>query len=123
MSAKIRGIEFLDEGRDRPLFDRLKSGTKAAFAEDLGRLQRHEKALQCEPVTDFGSGVMELKRTGWRVIVSLTADPKNIWIICVFPKDSKRGPRMRREHSARIKAGIAKLTMRLASPPGPSRRQ
>jgi phage-related protein len=109
MAARKRGVEFVDEARDKPVLVGLPSGYRNALSEDLARLVRGEDALQSRPLHGFGAGIVELKRGGCRVVLALTDDRENIWVVCVFVKDAKQGKSMRPEHRRLIESGLRRL--------------
>lgn len=106
MTTRTRDVDYVDEDRDRPILRSLPEGTRRAVGEDIARLQRGEEALQWKPLHGYGSGVIELRRGGWRVVLALAETPRTIWIVCVFPKDAKRGWKMRPEHKRLIKSSL-----------------
>ena len=110
----LRPIQFVDDA-DQHFLRNLPSGTRKAIAEELRRMQRREPPLQFRPLKQFGSGVGELKRGGVRVVVSMTADPNAIWIVCSFDKDSSAGAKMKKEHKDQIEAALRRLRQRIGT--------
>jgi len=111
-----RNVDYVDEIEDKPIMRRLPDGTRTAFGQDLRRLQQGKKATQLRPLRGFGSGVGELKRGDWRVVLSTIADPRTIWIVCVFKKEAKRGSKMTKKHETLIGSRIARLASILEAP-------
>jgi phage-related protein len=114
-----RKVEYVDEDRDGPTLRALPKGTRVAIGKDLRRLQNGdpaEKLQQCRPLTEFGKGVVELKRGAWRTVLSTVVDPVCIWIVCVFRKNAREGNKMRKEHKTLIEASLKKLMAWLEPP-------
>ncbi len=114
-----RKVEYVDEDRDGPTLRALPKGMRVSIGKDLRRLQNGdpaEKLQQCRPLTEFGKGVVELKRGAWRIVLSTVVDLVRIWIVCVFRKNSREGDKMRKEHRTLIEASLKKLTGWLEPP-------
>lgn len=114
-----RTVEYVDVKRDQRILKQLPDATRAAIGEELTRLQRGDdtsQLLQYRPLTGFGPGVGELKRGPWRVVLSTSADPTTVWIVCVFKKDSPSGSTMPKKHRKLIESSLDRLSAHITKP-------
>jgi len=119
-SDQEREVDYVHEAEDRPAMRGLPDRARMAFGQSIAMLQWREPPENVplwKPLHNFGPGVGELKRGDWRVVLSIEVDPKTIWIVCVFKKDSKSGSKMPKVHTEMIEARLKRLTRRLQSGP------
>lgn len=115
-SEQERGVDWAYEEEDQPVLRGLPDRTRQAFGHSISMLQfreRPENVPLWKRLHGFGPGVGELKSGGWRVVLSIEIDPKTIWIVCVFKKDSKSGSKMPKTHKQMIEARLGRLASRL----------
>lgn len=119
-----RDVDYVHAERDQPAMRALPGPTRQAVGESLSMLQRREPAVDVphwKPLHNFGSGVGELKHGKWRVVLSIAAHPDVIWIVCVFPKDSKSGSKMTKQHTQLIESSLKRLGVLLRRPSAPTK--